>query len=252
LHNAASSKLEPYVRKYRLLMSDLIANISRVKILPVGLVFFAVCLHAEISYTIEEVGVKIRVIEFPSEENVGFEFVSSNREKNQFYASDFYSEVAHTFIINGGYFDGNIKPVGFCQIDGELLSAEPSEKLSGYVTTTESGELSLHWKAVPEGAYRDVVQSGPFVIDPGGKIGIRTRTGKPAKRTLLGMNPEEKVFILATSEVHLYDLAEVLMKTLPDLERALNLDGGPSVARIYGERRKVNSVPVSNFLRRRK
>lgn len=213
------------------------------------LAFLAVCLHAETSYTIKEAGVIIHVIEFSPEENVGFEFVSSNREKNQFLASDFYSEDVYSFIINGGYFDGNLKPVGFCKIDGEVLSLETLSKLSGFVTTTKTGKIDLHWKTLPAGEFRDVVQSGPFVIDPGGEVGIRTRTGKPAKRTLIGVSSDQKVLILTTSEVYLYDLAQVLKKTMPDFDRVLNLDGGPSVARIYGESRALNLVPVSNFLR---
>lgn len=221
------------------------------KTILIGLTLLAGVLSGEQSYVLQQQGVRIHVIEFSEAENVGFEFVSAEKETQSFSISDHYSAEAYTFAVNGAYFDGNLNPIGYCRINNQDLSNTVEAKLSGYLTTTQNGELGLHWKQVPEGDYRDVVQAGPFIIDPNGIVGIRARSGKAAKRTVLAMTTDHKVLILTTSEVYLYDLARILKSEMPMLERALNLDGGPSVGLIYDDVRIQNQNPVSNFLRRR-
>jgi len=206
--------------------------------------------HAERSYVIEKGNLKIHVIEFLKSENSGFGFIDGKKKKS--YVADVYSEEEHSFIVNGGYFDGNLNPVGVCRIDGVDISRTKDSKLSGFFTITEEGELELHWKRIPDIEYDDIVQSGPFIIDPGGKIGIRSRSGKEAKRTIIGQTKDDRVLVITTNEVYLYDLAKILNSEIPDIDRALNLDGGPSVGIIYGDIRIQNSNPVRNFLTKRR
>ncbi|MEO0509408.1 MAG: phosphodiester glycosidase family protein [Verrucomicrobiota bacterium] len=202
--------------------------------------------HAERSYVIERGSIRIHVIEFSEFENSGFGFIDGKKKKS--FVTDLYSEEDHSFIVNGGYFDGNLNPVGLFRINGVDISNTKDPRLSGFVTITEEGELELHWKRIPEIEYDDIVQSGPFVIDPGGKIGIRSRSGKEAKRTIIGRTKNNRTLVITTNEVYLYDLAIILNSEIPDLDRALNLDGGPSVGLIYGDIRIQNSNPVRNFL----
>jgi hypothetical protein len=79
---------------------------------------------------------------------------------------------------------------------------------------------------------RDAVQSGPFLVDPGGEHGIRRDDGQRARRSLVILSAD-KIAIAVTSKCGLYDLATVLLQTpevfgVDRVERALNLDGGPS------------------------
>lgn len=202
--------------------------------------------NAEKSYVIEKGGVSIHVIEFAENENSGFELIDGGKRKN--FVSDHYSPESHIFVSNAGYFDGNLNPVGYCRIDGKNISDSKAANLSGFLTIAADGRLALHWKKLPEKKYRDILQAGPFIVDPGGKIGIITRSGNEARRTVVGITDDKKILIMTTSEVYLYDLAKILKAEIPTIERALNLDGGPSTGLIYHETRIVNPNPVINFL----
>lgn len=206
--------------------------------------------QAEQSFVVEKEGVSIHVIEFGKDENLAFRLIDGGKKKN--YVSDHYSPETDAFIINGGYFDGNLNPVGYCRINGEDLSTVKDPRLSGFITITEQGKLTLHWKEIPEKEFRDILQAGPFIIDPGGSIGIYTRSGKETKRTVIGQTDDGRILIMTTTEVYLYDLAQTLKSELPKLERALNLDGGPSVGLVYKDIRIENPNPVRNFITKRK
>ena len=216
------------------------------KLILTGLLFVVTFVHAEQSFIINKEGTSIHVIEFGKDENFGFQFIDGGAKKN--FVSDHFSPESHSFIVNGGYFDENLNPIGYFQVDGNVLSSTEDPSLSGFITITAEGELSLHWKKIPEQAYRDIVQAGPYIIDPGGRIGIHSRSGKAAKRTVIGQCEDGRILVLTTTEIDLYDLARILKSELPYLERALNLDGGPSVGLIYNDLLIKNSNPVRNFL----
>ncbi len=216
----------------------------------------AVCVAcAEQSYVIEgkeTESVRIHVVEFASEENAGFEIIGGEAGSKGLSVSNCYSDAEHLLVVNGAYFDGNLNPVGFCRIDYTDINTEVAPRLSGYLTISESGEISMFWKSIPPGIYRDILQSGPFIIDPGGVVGIHTRTGLKAKRTVIAQTNDGKILILTTSDVYLYDLAQMLNEQMPEIERALNLDGGPSVGLVYQGTVIENINPVANVIRKRR
>lgn len=216
------------------------------KFLLACFLLFGSIAQAERSFVVKKDGVSIHVIEFGKEENAGFKLIDGGKRKN--FISEHYSPEQHVFFVNGGYFDGNLNPVGYCRIDGENQSTVKNAKLSGFVTITKQGKLSLHWKELPEMEYTHIVQAGPFVIDPGGSVGIHGRSGGEAKRTLIGQTEDGKIVVLTTTEVYLYDLARILKSEFSELERVLNLDGGPSVGLIYNDIRIENTSPVRNFI----
>ncbi|PXA02830.1 hypothetical protein DDZ13_15085 [Coraliomargarita sinensis] len=220
------------------------------KLILASLLLLASFTYAEKSYVIKEEGVSIHVIEFEKDENSGFAILDGEKKKN--FVTDHYSPKDDILIVNGGYFDGNLGVVGYCMIDGKRILNVKNPKLSGFLTITQDGRLDLHWKQLPEKEYRDVIQAGPFIVDPGGKKGIYNRSGTAAKRTVIGITTDEKVFVMTTSEVYLYDLSKILRTELPSIDRALNLDGGPSVGLIYGETSMKNTNPVRNFLIKRR
>lgn len=229
--------------------------VPELKVFLVVSVLLSGLAHAETSYVVEGDAsglLKIHVIEFSPEENVGFEVVDGGEGKKQFWVTNHFDKAQHLFITNGGYFDASLEPVGYCVINGKVLGAEPSARLSGYVTVDDAGALALHWKQLPEGNYKDVIQAGPYIIDPGGKLGIYSNNGRKARRTVLGQTADGGVLVMTTTEVTLFDLARVLKDKLPQIERALNLDGGPSVGLIYDDILIRNPSPVRNFIRKQK
>lgn len=161
---------------------------------------------------------------------------------------NFFSATQHQFMINGGYFDADYAPSGYCRIEGRVIKAAVNPKLSGFIALDAGGTLSLHTRLPDAHSYPSVLQSGPHVIDPGGSIGIRRATGRRAARTLIGRNRDDSMFVLVTSPIDLYDLAHLIKKHKPEVERLLNLDGGPSTALRCGDVAIDNLTPVRNYL----
>jgi len=192
------------------------------------------------------------VLTVPAEYNRGFAIldVPSKTEGDDIRAH--WDPAKHAFIINGGYFNADFSPTGFCRIDGKTIGKAKSEKLSGFVALDKSGAISLLTRRDDLIDYPTVVQSGPYVIDPGGKVGIESRSGMRARRTLIGVTSDKDLIIVVTEPIFLLDLAYAIKKHLPAIERLLNLDGGPSTALVTGSRTVVNRWPVRNYLVKRR
>jgi hypothetical protein len=161
--------------------------------------------------------------------------------------------------INGGYFTAEFAPAGLLRIDGrELapLSREPAQ--SGVAVIDSRGALALRRRDDALDDAVAAVQAGPFIIDPGGQVGIRPAEHPPmARRSLIIVARDGSVALAATSEVALRDLADCLHDHpvgfgLGMIERALDLDGGPSTAlSIAGWREPspfVEKAPVRDVL----
>jgi uncharacterized protein YigE (DUF2233 family) len=151
--------------------------------------------------------------------------------------------------INGGYFDGDFRPVGLRIVDG-ILSSSPTNRppLSGYVSVDGRGMLAVT-RAIPTAdSVRFAMQAGPFLIDPGGTLGIRSSGNTAARRSVIACAGDSIAWII-TSEMGLFDLALCLHEQpgafgLPRVECALNLDGGPSTGLIIeAEQLKFDSEP---------
>ena len=195
--------------------------------------------------------IDLHVVIYPKALNMGFEIVDvpASNKKNGFVSQHFDGS-AHNFIINGGYFDRDFQPVGFCKIDGTVINNQASEKLSGYVAIDDNGKLDLLWRDPGPDRTASVLQCGPYLIDPGGKIGIHSSSGKIAARSVIGKTDNESIVIVISSPVELFELARILKKEISNLDRALNLDGGPSTGFIYLNEIEIeNPNPVRNFIR---
>jgi hypothetical protein len=134
--------------------------------------------------------------------------------------------------VNGGYFDAAFAPVGLLRVDGVTIAASPS-KHSGAVVIDASGSLRIV-RADDRlvAASPTVLQCGPFLVDPGGTRGIDREDGAIAERTVIATDGE-RVCVITTGPVTLMDLSDCLIEQpsafgLKRVERALNLDGGPS------------------------
>ena len=138
--------------------------------------------------------------------------------------------------VNGGYFDPEFNAVGLYVLGGVVRRPyRDRQLLSGTVVIGRSGRLEVRTRQAP---YQDAVyalQCGPLILDPGGEIGIKNGPGPEARRTVLGVGDAGELAVISTTAVSLRTLAEELHDHpaafgVSRLERALNLDGGPSTA----------------------
>lgn len=195
--------------------------------------------------------VYLHIIEVSEEENIGFRLIDTHLSQKGYYLKDYWDPTKFEFIINGGYFDSNFSPEGLCKVDGNIVSNAQASKLSGYLVFTDEGKIDLLWKEVDPAIYFSIMQSGPYIIDPGTKLGIHGNSRIRAFRTVVGKKEDGGLLFITTSEVSLYNLSRILKEEFPDIERALNLDGGPSTGVIcpsvvLENKNKIRNLIVKN------
>jgi hypothetical protein len=145
--------------------------------------------------------------------------------------------------LNGGYYTRGFAADGLLRVDGrEVAPVGTAAVLSGFLAISADGAVSLRTRAEGPGAAPSVRQCGPFLIDPGGAVGIAANAEAPrARRSVVALGVDGRVALVATSEVSLPDLARCLHDHaegfgVAGVERALNLDGGPSTALVVAGR----------------
>jgi hypothetical protein len=192
------------------------------------------------------------VITVPVDQNYGFSLLDVRIRKEGDNIQSYWNPTNDILMINGGYFNPDFSPTGFCRIDETEISATRSAKLSGFVAIDKAGAiniLSIHDNPTN---FPTMLQAGPFVIDPGGSIGIKSRSGADARRTLIGLMQDGNVVIVVTEPIGLLDLAHSIKQHLPSVERLLNLDGGPSTALMIKGHSVVNQWPVRNYITKKR
>ena len=114
----------------------------------------------------------------------------------------------------------------------ELFPLVQKGVLSGVLALDATGGLRLLTREAALEGFPSAVQAGPFIIDPGGAVGVRAMAAR-AKRSLIALDARGRVMLLVTGSLTLHHVAMLLHDHAPALgleqvERALNLDGGPS------------------------
>ncbi|NRA37101.1 MAG: phosphodiester glycosidase family protein [Planctomycetes bacterium] len=137
---------------------------------------------------------------------------------------------AGTIIFNGGYFDHERKPVGYFKQNGTVINPTSKKSISGHVGIDAQGHIHLldNFKADAHKKYHSIFQSGPFIVDRGGIKGIFRNKNIRQHRMCLILSKSGKLHVLFHPAIDLFDLADYILKTYPDTNMALNLDGGPS------------------------
>ena len=156
----------------------------------------------------------------------------------------------HAVIINGAYFDKDFLPVGFYKIDGKIINKALSPNLSGAIGINKFGKISLLEKneIAQNSQLPTIMQTGPYIIDPNGKLGIHHNNHKRYQRTIIAKTRSGDLFLISTAPISLYNLSRALKEELPKIERALNLDGGPSSALMTSTTTIQNRMPVRSYL----
>ena len=196
----------------------------------------------------EKAGFSAIVITIPAIDNNHFSILDITKKIDGDNIRPHWDSSKYSLMINGGYFDADFYPVGYCKINGVIVNKTKVKKLSGFIAINSSGSISILTRKDNLSKYSNIIQSGPFVIDPGGGIGIKSRSGHKAKRTLIGMTKNKSLVIIVTKPILLYDLAFQIKKHLPSVERLLNLDGGPSTALTTSSIDITNNWPVRNYI----
>ncbi len=188
------------------------------------------------------------LVRFPPAENRGFSIIDVPAVREGDNILSYWDPKRHDLVINGAYFNPDFTPTGYCRIDRRVITPHVSPALSGFVAIDEQGRLSLLTAADDLERYPTVLQTGPYVIDPGGRVGIKSRSGKAARRTLLGRTVDDHLVVLITEPLYLFELARIARQRFPELERLLNLDGGPSTAIKTRAHEVINVLPVRNYI----
>ena len=224
------------------------------KVTPVFLAFFLLfCPVLAPATTVTQVqdaeaGFSAVLITVPPADNHGFFLLDVPQKQFGDTIRNHWNPARDQFMINGGYFNKDFSPTGQCRIDGNSIKKGRSPSLYGFVALDAKGGLHVFTRHSKLAAYPTLLQSGPFVIAPGGRVGIRSRTGYQARRTLVGMTRAGEVVILVVDPIYLIDLAQVVHKRLPQIERLLNLDGGSSTALMVAGHSVINRSAVRNYL----
>ena len=193
-------------------------------------------------------GLNALIITIPQTQNKGFVFLDTPDNTRVFTIDAYWDPSKYTLMFNGGYFEEDFSPSGFFKVNGKMVQETVSEKLSGFVALNEEGALYVLARDEKLEAYSSAIQSGPFVIDPGGQIGIRSQSERKAERTLVGVTQDASIVIIVTEPVTLHDLAHAIKKHLPAVDRLLNLDGEPSTALKTSSHEILNKGPVRNYI----
>jgi hypothetical protein len=134
--------------------------------------------------------------------------------------------------VSSGYFGPGYRPKGLLEIGGSVHDPARSD-LSGFAgSLTDGTPIVAPTAYLATASLKDAIQAGPFVVDPGGKFGIRRDDGQHARRALVFLSDDE-IGVAFTSSCTLYELADGLVSSpqafgVDRVERALNLGGGPT------------------------
>ncbi len=182
------------------------------------------------------------------------EFASSSQFVSQWASTIDTSQI----VINGAYFHEDYTPSGFLVIESERVGERMFDQdKSGLIVIDKDGleirDLAVS-PIVPEESFDFALQSYPFLIKDG-KPAIQTDSGLQARRTAIGIDDKQNVYVIALTadEISLYEFMNKLVATGIPFVHVLNLDGGPSTGIIADweeHRLSFNSfTPVSSVVR---
>lgn len=138
-----------------------------------------------------------------------------------------------TLTFNGGFFLESYQPVGLIVSDGQALG-ESYTGFGGMLALHSDGNLSL--RALRDQPYEQgeditqAIQSFPMLVFPGGVYADFEDNGNKARRTALAFDQDGRLLIIVAPghDLSLRELADWLLSSDLRIDRALNLDGGPS------------------------
>lgn len=141
--------------------------------------------------------------------------------------------------INGGFLDGNLNPLGVVVIDGKIITDRVAHRPPRPVFVVESGRADIHnlvesASALDRTTVTFALGAGPLLlpqVSVAGGFQADIMTGA-RPRSAVGITADGLVKLVATDALTLGALSE-LIRALGCV-KAMNLDGGGSVAMRFG------------------
>jgi uncharacterized protein YigE (DUF2233 family) len=157
-------------------------------------------------------------------------------------ASEYRLNERAILAMNGGFFDiaadESLSPSGLLVANGQQLHPWSATAGSGVLLATDERVSVVRAKVAPAPAYKSAVQVGPLVVDPGGHNGIKSDDHQRERRLALCLRGRDFTAVAVDGDgLSLFEFGELLSQPASGggfgCERALNLDGGPSVQVSY-------------------
>ena len=147
----------------------------------------------------------------------------------------FMTDPGDVLAINGGFFDidsrERLTPSGLLIVDGTIVR-DVTEKGSGILFATADGVGIVRRQDFRAAGVIHAVQSGPLLVDPGGKLGIYKEDFDRQRRSAVCLDGSTMRIVMVEGGLSLLELARVLSTPREAgglaCDVALNLDGGPS------------------------
>lgn len=198
-------------------------------------------------------GMIASVVTIKSKSDFNYALIDIPKRKAKDNIAKHWSDEKHVLMVNGGYFKHDFSPLGYYKVNGQLVNKNINPKLTGFLAIDNQGKLAIldqqELESNPEKSdYQSLIQAGPYLIDPGGKIGIHHNNYKRRQRTVISKTFDGDTQIINTAPITLYHLSRAIKQHFPQIERALNLDGGTSSALMTSQIKLFNRVPVRNYI----
>jgi hypothetical protein len=179
---------------------------------------------ALVAATVPAAGVRLRIADQPAD------FPREARSVAR-HLVDARAQVA----MVGGYFR-RPDPVhdGLCLVDGvEVSPLAEKAVLSAIIGADADGVPALRTRDEGGAGLRWAVQAGPFVVDPGGILGVNPHPAFARRAVLAQADDGALVALASAGPLTLHEVARLLLDHPAELgvariERAVNCDGGPS------------------------
>ena len=142
--------------------------------------------------------------------------------------------------VAGGFYEldarSRLSPAGMLVVDRLVLNGYEPTAGSGLFYRTDA-TTGIDWSRLhaDDVALSSAIQSGPMVVDPGGKNGINSNDYNRLDRIAIGLSGPHFVIVVVKGEqegISLFELGEILARDTDQggfgCERAVNLSGGPT------------------------
>ncbi len=139
--------------------------------------------------------------------------------------------------INGGFFNTDFTYSGLLVLNGQQISPK-SHLYDGAVVVDATGAIQL--QSIDDVSNpQNAMQTGPFLIRPGGTMGIKSDDRALYARSFIAQSDDAIVLGMATTGISLYQLANILLQfpnafLAKSFDSALDL-GGASEASFFAQ-----------------
>ena len=152
---------------------------------------------------------------------------------------DWQAETDALIIMNGGFFTPEYLATGLVVANGQVYG-QSYVGFGGMLALTAEG-VHVRWLAVegyrPDKPLTGAIQAFPMLVQPGGHLGYPNEDGDRSRRAVVAQDFDGRLIMLVTNLGHftLHQLANYLIASDLNIDRALNLDGGTSAGLLLTE-----------------